>query len=255
MGASAPPGESARGNGGAAATRATTAYALRGLHGQVVDALGHRIVAGELSAGQTFDLVALERDLDVSRTVLREALKVLAAKGLVDARPKRGTFVRPRADWNLFDPDVLRWEFAAGPSRLFAALAEVRGIVEPATARLAADRRTDADLRALDAAFETMASADDAGDARAVVEADIAFHRSLAHASHNELLLPIQEVVLVGLRARDVVVHASRSPTSRGLRLHAAVIDAVRAQDADRAEAEMRALLAIAVRDSERAAD
>lgn len=244
------------GNGGSAVAsdRATTAYALRGLHGQVVDALGHRIVSGELGEGQSFDLGWLEQELGVSRTVLREALKVLAAKGLVDARPKRGTFVRARADWNLFDPDVLRWEFSAGPSTLFGALAEVRAIVEPATARLAAERRTDADLAALDAALEAMGEAGETRDARAAVDADVAFHRALAHASHNELLLPIQEVVLVGLRARNLVVHSTQPQPGRGLGLHAAVLDAVREQDPARAEREMQTLLALAVRDGESAA-
>jgi GntR family galactonate operon transcriptional repressor len=230
---------------------ASPAYALRGLHGQVVDTLGHRIVSGELSDQASFDLAVLEQELGVSRTVLREALKVLAAKGLVDARPKRGTFVRPRADWNLFDPDVLRWEFAAGPSTLFGDLAEVRKIVEPAAARLAAERRSDEDLVALDAALAAMVEANADGDPRAAVDADVQFHRALAHASHNELLLPMQEVVLVGLRARDLIVHSSAPDPEPALDLHGAVRDAVRDRQPEEAEQLMHRLLAIAVRDSE----
>ena len=95
-------------------------FAARGVHGQTVEVLAQRILTGQLPEGHTLDLIALQSEFDVSLTVLREALRVLAAKGMVDARPKRGTFVRPRAAWSLLDPDVLRWQFARsqrpGPS-------------------------------------------------------------------------------------------------------------------------------------------
>ena len=87
-------------------------YAARGVHGQTVEVIAQRILTGQFAEGSTLDIVALQTEFDVSLTVLREALKVLAAKGMVDARPKRGTFVRPRADWSLLDGDVLRWQFA-----------------------------------------------------------------------------------------------------------------------------------------------
>ena len=95
----------------------------------------------------------LEAELDVSRSVIREALRVLKAKGLIDARQKRGTFVQPRTEWKLLDPDVIRWQFAGrDDEQLFNDLAELRGIIEPAAAGLAALRRDDEDLAALDAA-------------------------------------------------------------------------------------------------------
>ncbi|MFG2261323.1 FadR/GntR family transcriptional regulator, partial [Streptomyces mirabilis] len=139
-----------------------TPYARRGVHGQTVEALARRILGGRIPEGATLDLVALQSELDVSLTALRESLKVLAAKGMVDARQKRGTFVRARADWNLLDADVLRWQFeGAGEATdadrtLLRNLAEVRAIVEPAAVRLAAERRTDADLDALEAALVAM---------------------------------------------------------------------------------------------------
>ena len=83
-----------------------TPYARRGVHGQTVEALARRILGGRIPEGATLDLVALQSELDVSLTALRESLKVLAAKGMVDARQKRGTFVRARSDWNLLDADV-----------------------------------------------------------------------------------------------------------------------------------------------------
>jgi GntR family transcriptional regulator, galactonate operon transcriptional repressor len=219
---------------------------IRGLHGQVVEELGIRIVSGALAEGAVFDAAELEARLGVSRTVMREALRVLAAKGLVDARPKRGTAVRPRTEWHLFDPDVLRWEFAGDSPTLFGDLAEVRRIVEPAIAGLAAQRRDDDDLARLDAALALMSSA--GADADRATGADLEYHRALGHASHNELLAPIQEVILVGLRARDLLVHTT-VPGADAVRLHGAVLDAVRASDRRAAEAAMHALLDVAVHD------
>src|SRR3954469_1673560 len=157
-----------------------TPYARRGVHGQTVEALARRILGGDIPEGATLDLVALQSELDVSLTALRESLKVLAAKGMIDARQKRGTFVRSRADWNLLDADALRWQFEGGSTTesdraLLRNLAEVRAIIEPAAVRLAAERRTDADLAALDGALDAMGE-EDAGAAHAV-EADLAFHR------------------------------------------------------------------------------
>lgn len=110
-----------------------TPYARRGVHGQTVETLARRVLSGEIAEGATLDMAALQSELDVSLTALRESLKVLAAKGMVDARQKRGTFVRPRSDWNLLDADVLRWQFSesdgtgADPA-LLRNLGEVREI-------------------------------------------------------------------------------------------------------------------------------
>ncbi len=92
-------------------------YGNRGVHGQTVDTIARRVLSGELPEGATLDLTAMQAELGVSLTALRESLKVLTAKGLVDARQKRGTFVRPRSDWNLLDPDVLRWQFSKASTR------------------------------------------------------------------------------------------------------------------------------------------
>src|SRR5919198_5501039 len=89
-------------------------YPRRGLHGAVVHEIGVRIVRGELEPGDTLPENGLLDEAGVSRTVLREAIKVLAAKRLVESRPKTGTRVRPRRDWNLLDPDVLAWQIEAG---------------------------------------------------------------------------------------------------------------------------------------------
>ncbi|MBO8194806.1 FadR family transcriptional regulator [Streptomyces oryzae] len=229
-------------------------YAPRGVHGQTVEALAHRVLSGALREGATLDLGALQAELGVSLTALRESLKVLAAKGMVDARQKRGTFIRPRTDWNLLDADVLRWQFQSGTaaasdagSPLLRDLDEVRGIVEPAAVRLAAERRTDADLAALESALEAMCEAVDG--APEAVEADLAFHRALLAASHNELLERMEMVISTARAARDRLVHGPGHHPLDPVPSHRAVLDAVRAQDADAAEVAMRGLLAQAAKD------
>ncbi|MFD3927636.1 FadR/GntR family transcriptional regulator [Streptomyces sp. NPDC058614] len=234
-----------------------TPYARRGVHGQTVELLARRILGGAIPEGATLDLVALQSELDVSLTALRESLKVLAAKGMVDARQKRGTFVRPRAEWNLLDADVLRWQFEGGSTTasdqaLLNNLAEVRAIIEPAAVRLAAERRTDADLAALDGAIEAMG--EQGTDAGHAVEADLAFHRALLAATHNELLERMEMVIESGLAHRDRIVHSS--PHSEDpVPAHRAVLDAVRDRDPAAAEAAMRALLDQAGRDLDRVGD
>ena len=225
-------------------------YGNRGVHGQTVDAIARRVLSGGLPEGATLDLTALQAELDVSLTALRESLKVLAAKGLVDARQKRGTYVRPRADWNLLDPDVLRWQFSAEADvSLLRSLDEVRGIIEPAGVRLAALRRTDDDLARLDEALAAMSGAKDSSSA---VEADLSFHRALLSATHNELLERMETVLESALAARDQLVHGTEDASDDPVPSHRAVLDGVRARDADAAETAMRALLDKAISDEER---
>lgn len=225
-------------------------YARRGVHGQTVEAIARRILTGEIAAGATLNIVALQEEFDVSLTALREALKVLSAKGIVDARQKRGTFVRPRSDWNLLDGDVIRWQFAEGTDqRLLDQLHEVRAIIEPAAARLAATRATEDDLTALDRALEEMAQAN--GDPAAAIAADLAFHRALLTATHNELLERMEVVMETGLAERDRLVHGG-TPHDDPVPSHRAVVDALRDRDETAAETAMRQLLDKAVRDVEK---
>jgi GntR family transcriptional regulator, galactonate operon transcriptional repressor len=216
-------------------------YPKRGLHGRVVQVVGQRIAQGIISPDDPIDVASLEAEFGVSRTVVRESLKVLAAKGLVDARPKRGTFVRPREDWSLLDPDLLRWRFGNRPDRRFLGeLAEMRLIVEPAAARLAAARRTDDDLLALDRAVAGLARP--GATAQEIITADIGFHCGLLRASHNELLDRIEGVVEATLRSNHHVLHdAAHWPREVGR--HRLVWDAVRAADPGAAEQAMRDLL------------
>lgn len=223
----------------------TRAYRGRGLHGQTVEALAEMIFGGEVKEGGTLDVHALQERLGVSSTALREAMKVLAAKGLIGARPKLGTYVRPRADWHLLDGDVIRWKFAGRPDPGFLRdLHELRAMVEPPVARFAALRRTPEQLAGLERALELMAGGDDP------VEADLAFHRGLLEAGGNELMVRMEVVLGAGLAGRDRLVHGS-DHTDDPVPSHLAVLDAIRKGDADAAERAMRDLLDKAWRDVE----
>ncbi len=113
-------------------------YPQRNLHGRIVHTLGRRILRGEISPGDALEAGSV---MAASRTALREAIRVLAAKGLVEARPKIGTRVTPRESWNLLDPDVMAWQHGAAPSQAFLRkITEVRGVIEPQAAAFAAER-------------------------------------------------------------------------------------------------------------------
>ncbi|MCA1223945.1 FadR/GntR family transcriptional regulator [Streptomyces sp. 8L] len=223
-------------------------YRGRGVHGRIVETLGRLVVSGEAGEESTLDPRALAEEFGVSLTVIRESLKVLAGKGLVAARQKHGTFVRPRSEWNVLDADVIRWRMAGGEAdELLRDLAELRLIVEPATVRRAAGRRTDADLSALDRALEDMGAAGE--DPVAAAAADTAFHRALLTASGNELLARLHEVIEPALHARDSIVHARHHTAGDPVPSHRAVVDGIRARDPDRAADAMADLLAKASAD------
>ncbi|MFC8729610.1 FadR/GntR family transcriptional regulator [Streptomyces bacillaris] len=226
-------------------------YVGRGLHGQIVETVGTRIVQGRLRVGETLDMAALIDELGISQTVLREAVKVLTAKGLVDARQKRGTFVRPREHWNLLDADVIRWQFAAdAPELVLRDLAEVRLVIEPAAARLAAERRTEDDLAVLETALARMGET--SGDPTGAAEADLAWHRALLRATHNELLQRMDVFIGPALAERDRLVHSAEADDP--VPAHEPVLRAVRNADPAAAEQAMRALLARADADLARTA-
>ncbi|WP_030676409.1 FadR/GntR family transcriptional regulator [Streptomyces cellulosae] len=219
----------------------------RGLHGQAVEEMGRRIIRGDYPPGSVLHPDKLEEDLGVSKTVVREALRVLASKGLIESRQKRGTTIRPRADWNLLDSDLLRWQGSSAPTdRFLDDLAEVRAIVEPAGARLAAARRTDADLAAIRLALDAMAAA--GTDAEAMVEADLAFHRALLDAAHNELLSRMEVVIEAGLRIRDRIVHGAQH-FSDSVPVHRELLRAIEAGDPDAAVSAVESLLTQASQD------
>ncbi len=232
-----------------------TLFSRRGLQGQLADALGRQIVSGKLHEGQVLDVDGLEVEYSISRTVVREAIKVLTAKGLLDARPRIGTYVLPRASWNLLDSDVMVWRSADGlSSELLAELDELRRIIEPAAARIAAEKRTDADLTSLQAALDRMSVAYEEHKSTHVsslaehVHADIAFHTALLKATGNELVAHMDIMLEPILAFRDTLIPEGEQ-SEQFLDAHAAVFRAAQARAPMSAEDAMLKLLDAAAGD------
>ena len=223
----------------------------RTLHREAVETLGRRIVSGEIPVGSTLPIEAdLGEELDVSRTVVREAVKVLAAKGLVATRPRTGTRVRSRSSWDVLDHDVLRWIVEGGPDRaFFEDLFEVRVVIEPQAAALAAERRTEREAIRLTGLIERLEAAGD--DARKHTEADLPLHAAILEASHNELLTRLSSTLGVALRAGRVVTTRVSEGMALSIPLHREVVQAILDGDPRRAREAMHALIDYARHDME----
>jgi DNA-binding FadR family transcriptional regulator len=232
-----------------------TGYPRGGLHGQIVHAIGRQILSGEIHPGE---LLPADVGVPASRTVLREVIKVLAAKGLVESRPKTGTRVAARRRWNLLDPDVMAWQQdGSSPVAFLSKLTEVRLIIEPAAAEFAARRANDKEIEAIDAAFKEMEDAlrDGAEDYEAFDRADIVFHQGIVQACGNDLLEQMGLVVYSGLL---VSFHAtSRLPgrAKASLPEHRAVLNAIRSRQARRAGLSMRRLVSSTAREIDSLSD
>jgi DNA-binding FadR family transcriptional regulator len=216
----------------------------------VANEIGLRIIAGVYPEG---GLLPAEADLmaqfKVSRTVLREAMKTLSGKGLLQAKSRIGTRVRPRPDWQVFDPDVLRWQANVGFSGdLLGALGEVRLIVEVEAAALAARRRTAEHLPGLYAWVERMAAA---GRSRHdFVDADLNFHLYLGRIAGNAFLSALSSLIEVALIAALTKSSPVDEPggVARSAAEHRAVVDAIAAGDEARARATMRHVIEEGIR-------
>jgi DNA-binding FadR family transcriptional regulator len=190
--------------------------------------------------------------LGVSRTALREAVKVLAAKGLVEVRRKTGTRVRPQHDWNALDPDVLNWLFSGkGFAVGIHDLLELRLIIEPAGARLAAQRATAEHLAAIEGALESMHTA--VADSESSVEPDLQFHLAILEATENAFMRPFGALIQEALRASFKLTNRDRPAFEKSLRRHRDVFEAIRDRDPEAAEAAMRIVLNRTSEDIERA--
>lgn len=227
-------------------------YPRRGLHGEVVHTIGLQIVGGELQPGDPLppedELIS---DLAVSRTVLREAVRVLAAKGLVAARPKTGTRVRARAEWNILDPDVLSWRIeATDDPGLYEEATEMRLGIEPLAARLAATRALDEEVAGIADAYAAMEAGVD--DQAAYLAADLQFHDRILGACHNELLGHLGVILHGVLRTTFKLTTTPKRSRRRALPLHRAILDGITARDEARADEAARALIADSAADIKR---
>ncbi|MGH9468532.1 MAG: FadR/GntR family transcriptional regulator [Terriglobales bacterium] len=207
----------------------------------LVESLGRSIVAGKFDAKSFPTEGKLASQQGTSRSVTREAVKMLTAKGLLRARPRQGTRVTSESNWNLLDPDVLRWLLERKFSLpLLKEFTEMRLAVEPAAVALAATRADAATLARIEASLERMKAADRGeGDA---VEADIAFHTALLGASGNRFFANLDQLVNTALRISIRFTNSIKGP-SASIAQHEEVLNAVRTGDAERAAAAMRLLI------------
>ena len=209
---------------------------IKNVHGGTVDLLGEAIVTGRYPVGSSLPPEPMLCDeLGVSRTVIREAVKSLIAKGLLVTGPKLGTRVLSEEQWNWFDPDVVAWQSRAGLSREFLRdLQELRRLVEPAAVRLAAERATPHDIAEIEAAYAGMKrSIEEGGD---YVSHDLRFHQGLLRAGHNRMVAQMGKALGALLRTSFEISTARPHGPATSLPLHRAVLDAVIARSPARAE-------------------
>ena len=200
---------------------------MKNVSGQTLDALGEAIVAGIYPPGSIIPPEpSLCESLRVSRTVIREAVKSLVAKGMLVTGPKVGTRVMPPDRWNLFDPQVVQWHGRAGLTREFLRdLHELRRVVEPAAVGLAAERATPDDLAELEAAYAGMKKAvEEGGD---YVTFDLRFHQGLLRAAHNRMVEQMGQALAALLRTSFEISTSRQDGPRNSLPRHRAVLDAV----------------------------
>ena len=205
------------------------------------EVLGRAIVVGHYAERPFPNEADIVKEHGVSRSVTREAVKMLAAKGLLGARPKQGTFVLPQESWNLFDPDVLRWLLERQVSvDLLRQFNQLRVAIEPEAAALAAQFGSAEELAAISAGLDRMAASERGLDDS--LEADIAFHVAILRASGNPFYAQFRDVVSTALRTSIRFTNRIKGRTAN-LRDHGAVRDAIAARDPQAARIAMRALI------------
>lgn len=228
----------------------TPKAAGRRLRGSVAHYLGTEIVSGRIAPGARLTgEVANSEALNVSRSAYREAVQVLTAKGLVYSKPKAGTRVLPRERWNLLDPMVLAWAFTGAPPIDFVRdLFELRAIVEPAAAQLAAERREKADVKALRQALAGMRQHTLATEAGRAADRD--FHDALLRATHNSVLLTLSASIGAAVSWTTQFKQRARALPRDPIPDHLRVCEAIAAGDAATASEAMRVLIELAHRDT-----
>lgn len=216
---------------------------VKNIHGHTLDTLGQAILSGRYVVGSSLPPEPiLCEELGVSRTVVREAIKSLIAKGLLITGPKLGTRVLSDEQWNWFDPDVVSWQAQVGLTPEFLRdLQELRLVVEPAAVRMAAEKATAADIEAIESAYDGMKMAiEQGGD---YVVHDLRFHQGLLHASHNRMLVQMGKALAALLRTSFELSTRIKDGPRSSLPLHRAVLDAVIAHAPAKAERALMVLI------------
>ncbi|MGW8399882.1 FadR/GntR family transcriptional regulator [Streptomyces lydicus] len=209
----------------------------KGLHARVLESLGPAITAGDYPPGTILRTDELEQRFDVSRTVIREAIRVLESMCLVASRRRVGVTVRPTEEWNVYDPRVIGWRLAGRDRpRQLRSLTVLRSAVEPAAAGLAARHATPDQCAALTEHAMGMVATSRGQQLDAYLVHDVAFHRIVLTASGNEMFARLGDVVAAVLTGRTQHHVMFTDPDPAAVTLHVQVAEAIRTGDAERAE-------------------
>ncbi|WP_431677546.1 FadR/GntR family transcriptional regulator [Kitasatospora sp. KL5] len=218
---------------------------IQGLPGQLLAELGPAIASGEIPAGAVLRTEELEQRFRVSRTVVREAVRILESMRMVAPRRRVGITVRPKGEWDVFDPLVIRWRLAgADRAAQLRSLGSLRVAVEPAAAALAAVHASDDDRRELSALAVELTVTARAADLETFLEHDIAFHAIVLRASGNEMFAHLKDTVGAVLTGRTEHRLMPHQPRPYAVQLHREVAEAICAGDAELAERAMRTIVA-----------
>lgn len=220
------------------------------LHDNVLTSLGAKIVSGTLPAGGVINLEGVGAQYGVSRSVAREAIRVLESMGLVASRRRVGITIQPADRWNVFDPSVIRWRIESGDrAAQLVSLSELRLGFEPTAAALAARRADPHQCRIMAAAVSDMVMHGRSGDLESYLLADKVFHRALLDASGNEMFRALNGVVAEVLTGRTHHGMMPETPNPAAIALHDEVARAIRMREEDAAERAMRAIIQEAMSD------
>ena len=218
--------------------------ALTGLHARLLDRLGLAICGGDLETGTVVRIDQIQERYGVSRSVVREAIQVLASMGMVASRRRVGVQVLPATRWNLYDPLVIRWRLASPErSAQLQSLTELRSAVEPAAARLAAQRAPLDDASELMGLAGKLWAAAQSNDAETFLMLDIRFHRLVLSSSGNEMFAKLNTLVEAVLTGRTRYGLMPRHPHEEALQLHVDVASAIQRGNGDDAQAAMLGIM------------
>lgn len=214
-----------------------------GVTRNIVQDLGVRIVTGQFEKTPFPSESMLCEQYGAARTVTREAVKMLTAKGLITSRPRQGITIAPEDNWNLFDPDVMRWLLERKFSlQLLIEFIQIRLVLEPGAAAIAAKAATAEDKAAISHAIKRMYAAEDGQDD--ALASDIAFHVAVLHASHNRFFKQLRDMIATALQISITRTNEMSGVAVGSARDHEQVAKYILAGDSDRAAKSMRKLIA-----------
>jgi GntR family galactonate operon transcriptional repressor len=220
------------------------------LHTCVTRAMAMRVIEADRASEQVIfpNEAELCQQLGVSRTILRESVKVLVDKGLVEVKPRSGMRSRPRQEWNLLDPDILAWQAQLAPdARFLRDICEVRLAIEPIASGFAAVRATPEDLAAIQDCLERRENAGKSSNLEQAIDLDLQFHSAVVAASHNPLFRQLSASIREPFRVALSYTARLRASMALELSAYRGLHDAIRGRHPLRARAASERIVGYAM--------